>query len=505
MKTGLLLTALILLLVSAASAADTLVLITSRPTTYTADWQQLGLTRKTWVNPFTAYAGPITVDGQAGRNCIYYPQSCYRVLQEGYSYQGDFTKGDYVLDFYFNTLELHFPAGISEAGAQIEGRPGYSFPMTIVARDKNHNMLGSFTVTLANNRKEDGSAAYYGIQDQTAPNIYYLSFSTTDDEWAMNELSVVVPGCSFPDTGGASYRYGDIFEGWLTGGGCPGCVSEFSPNGTPIKDFQDGSGANETTGTAFDVAGNLYVTNWGFGTVSKLDKTGKVVNPALMTPANDGQSLPESIRAVGSKTDLSDLKLYVGGPGCACILVYDSAGTLQQTINVAGAGSTHGTDWIDFLTPNIIIYTGHGKEIKAYDIVANTQLPDVITGLPGSNDYQLRVHQKPTAACGVPDCDLPATYILVADDDRALMIDPTPWLNANPIGSVPATVKTTYNLPGLTGDFSLAIDPDGYHFWTGSWNNRIWQVNICSGQVGYSWSSFADNTLTVWGGLGNVW
>ena len=504
MKTILLLTVLTLLLVAVSSAGDTLVLITSRPTNYTADWQQLA--NHPVQSRFTVYAGPLVIDGNPfGLSC---GPRCLSIAQEGTSYKGDFTKGDYLLDLYHSgpdPLILHFPTGVTQAGAQIEGRPGYnSYRMKITAADKNLNALGSFTFTLANNGKEDGSAAYYGIEDQTAPNIYYLFFSTGDDEWAMNEVSVVVPGCSLPDTTGAVYKYGDIFEGGLTGSSCPGCVKEYAPNGTVTQSYMDGSSTGETAGTAFDVAGNLYVTNWSFGTVSKLDKTGKVANPALMTPANDGQSHPESIRAVGSKADLSDLKLYVGGPACACVLVYDSAGTLLQTINVAGAGSTKGTDWIEFLTPNILIYTGEGTDIKAYDVVANTQLPDLITGLPGYRDYQLRVRQSPTAACGMP-CSLPATYILVADYDRALMIDPTPWLNASPIGSVPATVTTTYSLPGVGQDFSLAIDPDAIHFWTGDTGGQVRQVNTCSSQIGYSWPSLGSNTLTVWGGLGKVW
>ena len=140
------------------------------------------------------------------------------------------------------------------------------------------------------------------------------------------------------------------------------------PNGTLVQNLPDGSGYHETTGMAFDVAGNLYVTNWDFGTVSQIDKTGKVVNAALMTTAHDGQTNPESIRAVGVKADLSDLKLYVGGPACACVLVYNSAGLLQNTIKVTGAVNTKGTDWIDFLTPNILVYTGEGTEIKAYYI-----------------------------------------------------------------------------------------------------------------------------------------
>ena len=43
------------------------------------------------------------------------------------------------------------------------------------------------------------------------------------------------------------------------------------------------------------------------------DKTGKLINAALMTPSNDGLLEPVSTRAVGTQTNLSDLLLYVGG------------------------------------------------------------------------------------------------------------------------------------------------------------------------------------------------
>ena len=103
---------------------------------------------------------------------------------------------------------------------------------------------------------------------------------------------------------------------------------------------------------------------------------------------------------------------------------------------------------------------------------------------------------------------LPNPYILVADSNHALLVDPTPWLNANPIGSVPGGLKTTYSLPGVAQDFALAIDPDGTHFWTGDLqgSDNVWQVNTCSGQLGYSWSfKLGNDGLTVWGGLGSVW
>ena len=502
MKTILLLTVLTLLLVAAASAADTLVLVTTPPTNnfFTADWSQLGKPGTIVNSPFTMNAGPVTITGSFYDNAAV-------ITQEGNGFVGDFLKNDYLFQVHI-PLTLQLSNGASLVGSQIESSyVNKPEGIIIAAFDKNHVLIGGFGVTLPNHGLEDGSAPYFGIQDQTGPNIYYIEYTAAyRASITLDALTVIAPSCGLGDTTGAVYRYGDIFEGRSTGGGCPGCVSEFSPNGTLIKNFPDGSGTtSETTGTAFDVAGNLYVTNWDFGTVSKLDKTGKVANPALMTPANDGQSHPESIRAVGSKADLSDLKLYVGGPACACVLVYDSAGTLLKTINVAGAGSTKGTDWIEFLRPNILIYTGEGTEIKAYDIVANTQLPDLITGLPGYRDYQLRVHPTPTTECGTRTCSLPGIYILVADADRALMIDPTPWLNASPIGTVPATVKTTYTLPGVSLNFSMAIDPDAMHFWAGDIDGKIWQVNTCSGQIGYSWLADYDNTLTVWGGLGKVW
>jgi hypothetical protein len=527
MKRMLLLSAVLALVATMTAHADTLVLITSRPktTNYPAYWSQLGHVGTHLGARFTLYSGPIAINGQ--ENCYAFSQGCW-IVQEGNGYLGDFTKGDYLLTLSYIAppLRLQFSTGLTQAGAQIEGRPGYSYPMTIVASDKNHNVLGTFEVILANNRKEDGSAAYWGIEDLTGPNIYYLDYSTKDDVWAINELSVTAPGCPPPSPAavqGTLYNYGDVFAS--VGAFEPnGLVEEHTPNHTLVRTLMDGSGGvTEATGTAFDVAGNLYVTNFptGFlhnGTVSKFDKTGKLSNAALMTPANDGLLNPESIRAVGTQANLSDLQLYVGGPNdgnppscAACILVYNSAGILQKTIKVAGAGLTKGTDWIDFLTPNILIYTGQGTEIKAYDIVANTQLPDLIDGLPAGNQaYQVRVGHPSSSPCGIPSCILPDPYILVADEQQALLVDPTPWLNANPLGSVPGLLKTTYSLPGVVQDFSLAIDPDGIHFWTGDGNTgaaTVWQANTCTGKIGYMWNTTVVSVggLTVWGGLGSVW
>ncbi len=319
-------------------------------------------------------------------------------------------------------------------------------------------------------------------------NEYYTV--TRPFDWSTQIASVKFPTCAGTST---LYKFGDVFDSVGLDGSCRGCVKEVMPSGTTVRDLPDGSGYTTTTGTAFDVAGNLYVTNWDFGTVSKLNN-GNVVNAAFLNPANDGQTHPESVRAVGTKADLSDLRLWSEAAACTCVLVYDSAGSLLTTIHVSG-----GTDWIEFLTPNILVYTNEGTAIKAYDISTSTQLPDVITTLSGYRAFQLRAgHPSCLSTCILPD-----PYLLVADNDYAVLVDPTPWLASH--GSVPGVVKTKYPLPGIPDNYALAIDPDARHFWAGSLTDgNVVQVDICTGKVGYSWSYGTDGGggLTVWGGLG---
>lgn len=522
-QTPLLIAALVLVALSTALAQNTIVCPNTRTGNDTVDWSQLGPPGTLIPGNLTAYASPVpvTVSG-SGSGGI-------QVLQEGLGgaggFLGDFAIGDNLLGItprYF----LQFSIGISQVGAQVDPRYPLGAHVAILAYDQNNNQLGSCTLKVVNEGLQNDSAPYIGIAEVDSYNnpvtgIYSIRVDGFDMPLAINELSLTTnPPCSPPpNTQAASYLYGDVFGSSLNGLSGGGLVEEHMPNGTLVRSLIDGSGSGNsagTTGTAFDVAGNFYVTNFQNGTVSQFDKTGTLINAALMTPGNDGLLFPESIRAVGTQANLSDLQLYVGGPNdgypqnCSCILVYNSAGILQKTINVAGAGTTNGTDWIDFLTPNILIYTGQGTEIKAYDITTNTQLPDLINNLPAVADYQVRVgHPFSSSSCVVPSCTLPDPYILAADTGQALLVDPTPWLSANPIGSVPAVLTTTYSLPPLAEDFALAIDPDGIHFWTGDLGTAtVWQINTCTGQVGYQWNAtrlVPLGGLTVWGGLGSVW
>ena len=533
MKKDLLLSAtLVLVIIPTALWGDTLVCVTTRRGNDIVDWSQLGPPGTSVPEQFTAVASgafPLVVQG------VFFPGLEGPVVeQEGNGFLGDFTVGDYLLWSYYNNdiLRLQFltpgssPVGVSQVGAQVD--PSVvptTFPVTVVAYDLNLTELGSCTEIVTNMGHGDGSAPYLGIADATSANIYYVDFLGFDKGFALNTLSITTPGCGVPpNIGGASFKYSNVFAsiGTDTSGNL-GVVDEVAPVGTPMQTLVDGSGAGITTGTAFDAAGNLYITNFDKGTISKIDKAG-VVTSSFATPRTDGQTRPESIRAVGILPNLSDLKLYVGGPQTcasgACILQYDFTGTLQRTILVGGAGSTGGTDWIEFLTPDILLYSGEGPEIRAYNVTTNTQLPDLISNL--QSPFQFRVVRSASpGSCGVPACSLPDPYILAANGVRfgaeAVLVDPTPWLNATPIGSLPAVVSRMYTVPSRL-NFSLAVDPDRLHFWTGdvgfhgSTGGTVWQVDICSGQIGYSWNTPSNSSplsgaagLSVWGGLGSVW
>jgi hypothetical protein len=279
-------------------------------------------------------------------------------------------------------------------------------------------------------------------------------------------------GASFVTTAqaGSTYQKGDVFAAIGSGQ-----VDEFTPTGVLVQTLNDGSGATFTTGMAFDSAGNLYVTNFGSGTVSKLDNMGNIVNSSFITGV--GTKIPESIVPTGGGTSF-----YIGGPSYPAIDQFNAAGGFVQTFSVLGGTGTGGTDWIDFQNSNTILYTGEGTEIRSYNIATNTQNPDFADGLPGGRAFALRV---------IPTGSTDAGDVLVADSSAALLI--------NPSGSI----VTTYTLPGnLGGDFSLNLDPNGKDFWTGDFaSGLIWEVNIATGAIDEQWSSGSSSLygITVFG------
>src|SRR5205085_3715631 len=126
------------------------------------------------------------------------------------------------------------------------------------------------------------------------------------------------------------YAVGDVF-----GAIGNGQVKHFDPAGNLLETLDDTTGSTYTAGMCFDASGNLYVTNFSTGNVSKFDNSGNLVSAAFLT----GLSNPEScVRDVAGD-------IYVGQAGANQIAKFSSAGALLNTYTVAT--EARGTDWID--------------------------------------------------------------------------------------------------------------------------------------------------------------
>ncbi len=262
---------------------------------------------------------------------------------------------------------------------------------------------------------------------------------------------------------GASFSSGDVFAAIGTSQ-----IKAFTPTGTLITTLNDGSGSTYTTGMVFDGAGNLYVTNFSTGNISKFDSTGTLVNSSFMS---GGLSAPESILVNKAGN------FIVGGPSAPTINQFAATGgTPTVNYSVQGGNGTGGTDWTDLAADqHTLLYDGEGTEILSYNLATKTQNAPFATGLPGSSVYEFRI---------IPSGSL-AGDVLAADSSNAILIDSS------------GSVIKTYALPGNTGlDFALNLDPNGKDFWTGdSSSGNIWEVNIATGAIDQQFNSGNPGTL----------
>lgn len=240
------------------------------------------------------------------------------------------------------------------------------------------------------------------------------------------------------------FTNGDVFVSVSSG-----LVQEFTPGGTFVQTLDTTTGGF-TTGSAFDQAGNFYVTDFSSGSVSKFDSSGNLVG----TFGSGYPGSPESI-VFNSAGDA-----FVGQPNSATIEEFDPAGNPITTFSVAtGDGGTGGTDWIDLAADNCTMhYTDEGTSVKSFNVCTNTQDPDFATGLAGTAAFAHRI--------------LPSGGELVADNADVVRLDTS------------GNVVQTYTFPGETNLFALNLDPDGTSFWTAdSATGDVLHVNIADGAV----------------------
>lgn len=278
--------------------------------------------------------------------------------------------------------------------------------------------------------------------------------------------------CSSP------FVVGDVFAS-VSGG----TVNVYTPTGVPVCSMTDGTGVY-TTGSAFDSAGNFYVTNFGASSVSKFNNSGTLTSPSFFSTTPLGT--PESINNVSNGPYAGNS--FLGGSDSPVIEQFNtSTGAIIHTFNVTGGNGTGGTDWIDFLNPTTVIYDGEGTKILSYNIGTSTQNADFTSAATESaldHIYAFRV---------IPSGPFAGDVLLANSIDDVLL---------NAAGNI---IKT-YTLPSTSGLFSLNLDPNGTDFWSGSFSTEdVYEVNIATGAIDENWSTGTGPGtlygLTVYGEL----
>ena len=242
------------------------------------------------------------------------------------------------------------------------------------------------------------------------------------------------------------YAAGDVFAGVGNG-----AVSQFSPTGTLKNTLQTTSASSEETGMCFDSSGNLFVTNFEAGTMSKFDSSGNLI-------AADWHTFPGSPESC-VLNNAGDI--FVGGGGLSSIYEFTDSGTSGTLVNSWPVTiQDRGSDWLDLSANQCTMeYTSEGSSILQFDVCAGTQLAKFANGLPG-----------PCFANRI----IPGSggEVLVACESEVLLLSNT------------GTVLKTYQ-PG-SGEFlfALNLDPDGTSFWTAGYNSgNIYRINIATGTI----------------------
>jgi len=227
-----------------------------------------------------------------------------------------------------------------------------------------------------------------------------------------------------------AFPTGDVFVSVASGQ-----VKEFTPTGTLVRTLDTGLGGF-TTGSAFDSAGNFYVTGFSASAVSKFDPTG-----TLIGTFGSGYATPEAMLFDGVGN------VYVGNLG-GFILKFDPAGTLLSKFNNGR------TDWMDLSADQCtMLFDQEGNTIHRYNVCTNTALTDFSTT---AGVFAMRI--------------LSSGSVLVADNSQIARLDSS------------GNVVQTYNASGESSWFALNLDPDGTTFWSADFgSSNVYRFDIDTG------------------------
>lgn len=233
-----------------------------------------------------------------------------------------------------------------------------------------------------------------------------------------------------------------------------GQLAVYDSSGASVGTLNTGSGATFTTGMATDAAGNLYVTNFSNNNLTQVPVgSGGVVGSPVTPFGNGSYASPESISFDKSGD------FYVGNASSNYILKLGANGNTIATFSGLTT-EDRGTDWVELAADqHTLYYTSEGKHIFKYDTATNTQLPDLISNLPGSNAFALRT--------------LGDGSVLVADSSEIVRVSST--------GSILQTYGSTL---GESSFFALTLSPDGTSFYSGAYGTgNTYKFDIATGNV----------------------
>src|SRR5689334_23048323 len=238
-----------------------------------------------------------------------------------------------------------------------------------------------------------------------------------------------------PDNG-VPFLNGDVFAGVGAG-----LINHHLPTGTLVDTLNTTSGSLEQTGMCFDVAGNLYATDFNAHVMTKFNNLGELVAHPYAGPFGNH---PESCvyDAAGN--------MYTGEvdnpfPQPKRLRKFTADGSPITTWTPAV--EIRGIDWIDLAADQCtMFYTSEGNNVKRFDVCTGQQLPDFNTQfLTGEHCYALRIR----------------------DNGEVLVTCAQYVYRLRPDGSI----MQTYTPPEPPSSFVFAmnLDPDGHTFWTGGY------------------------------------
>ena len=232
----------------------------------------------------------------------------------------------------------------------------------------------------------------------------------------------------------------------------------YSSSGAVKGTLDDASGSAQTTGGAFNDAGQFYGTDFAAKNVHNFDTSG-----VLIGAVGSGYTFsPESI-LFGCVNDVNSILVGTSDNTGATgnILQFDSSGNLVTTFVVGTENK--GADWIELLSDHCTVYyTSEGTGILAYNLCTNSQSGDFVT--PGNG---LLNHNLPK---------LDAAYTLRqiqggTFDGQWLLADNSTILRINAAGNAVLDTYDDAADPGSGAPFNvktwygLSVDPDGLGFW----------------------------------------